>query len=181
MVLEWCIVVMSLTSLYDTHAVLFQTLALDRHVATTHTAPCKRVMRKNTMPFSKQNYGLGCSEPSLVRPTYEAIQLNNCQMKHQNCKTATTFSNEWCSANMLINVCLLWSKTNHSFRRCHSQFACLLHLLPPQSHSLCNPLTIIRPAHAVQWSNHLGAMCSRAWRSQWPRIDSSLGPSASAY
>ena len=37
------------------------------------------------------------------------------------------------------------------------------------------------PAHVVQWSNHLGAMCSRAWRSQWPRIDSSLGPSASAY
>ena len=30
------------------------------------------------------------------------------------------------------------------------------------------------PAHVVQWSNHLGAMCSRAWRSQWPRIDSSL-------
>jgi len=27
------------------------------------------------------------------------------------------------------------------------------------------------PAHVVQWSNHLGAMCSRAWRSQWPRID----------
>ena len=38
-----------------------------------------------------------------------------------------------------------------------------------------------RPAHVVQWSNHLGAMCSRAWRSQWPRIDSSLGPGASAY
>ena len=37
------------------------------------------------------------------------------------------------------------------------------------------------PAHVVQWSNHLGAMCSRAWRSQWPRIDSSLGPGASAY
>ena len=37
------------------------------------------------------------------------------------------------------------------------------------------------PAHVVQWSNHLGAMCSRAWRSQWPRIDSSLGPCASAY
>ena len=36
-------------------------------------------------------------------------------------------------------------------------------------------------AHVVQWSNHLGAMCSRAWRSQWPRIDSSLGPGASAY
>jgi len=31
------------------------------------------------------------------------------------------------------------------------------------------------PAHVVQWSNHLGAMCSRAWCSQWPRIDSSLG------
>ena len=30
------------------------------------------------------------------------------------------------------------------------------------------------PAHVVQWSNHLGAMCSRAWRSQWPSIDSSL-------
>jgi len=28
---------------------------------------------------------------------------------------------------------------------------------------------------------HLGAMCSRAWRSQWPRIDSSLGLGASAY
>ena len=25
------------------------------------------------------------------------------------------------------------------------------------------------PAHVVQWSNHLGAMCSRAWRSLWPR------------
>ena len=37
------------------------------------------------------------------------------------------------------------------------------------------------PAHVVQWSNHLGAMCSRAWRSQWPRIDSSLGPSVSTY
>jgi len=37
------------------------------------------------------------------------------------------------------------------------------------------------PAHAVQWSNHLGAMCSRAWRSQWLRIDSSLSPGASAY
>jgi len=37
------------------------------------------------------------------------------------------------------------------------------------------------PAHVVQWSNHLGAICSRAWRSQWPRIDSSLGPGASAY
>ena len=37
------------------------------------------------------------------------------------------------------------------------------------------------PAHVVQWSNHLGAMCSRAWRSQWPRIDSSLGPGPSAY
>jgi len=24
-------------------------------------------------------------------------------------------------------------------------------------------------------------MCSRAWRSQWPRIDSSLSPGASAY
>jgi len=35
-------------------------------------------------------------------------------------------------------------------------------------------------AYVVQWSNHLGAMCSRAWRSQWPRIDSSLGPGASA-
>jgi len=38
-----------------------------------------------------------------------------------------------------------------------------------------------RPAHVVQWSNHLGAMCSRARRSQWPRIDSSLGTGASAY
>jgi len=37
------------------------------------------------------------------------------------------------------------------------------------------------PAHVVQWSNHLGAMCRRAWRSQWPRIDSSLNPGASAY
>ena len=37
------------------------------------------------------------------------------------------------------------------------------------------------PAHVVQWSNHLGAMCSRAWLSQWPRIDSSLGRGASAY
>jgi len=42
-------------------------------------------------------------------------------------------------------------------------------------------LEVDRPAHVVQWSNHLGAMCSRAWRSQWPRIDSSLGPGASAY
>ena len=41
--------------------------------------------------------------------------------------------------------------------------------------------TDICPAHVVQWSNHLRAMCSRAWRSQWPRIDSSLGPGASAY
>jgi len=32
------------------------------------------------------------------------------------------------------------------------------------------------PMYVVQWSNHLGAMCSRAWRSQWPRIDSSLSP-----
>ena len=40
---------------------------------------------------------------------------------------------------------------------------------------------LLRPAHVVQWSNHLGAMCSRTWRSQWPRIDSSLGPGASAY
>jgi len=40
---------------------------------------------------------------------------------------------------------------------------------------------VLRPAHVVQWSNHLGAMCSKAWRSQWPRIDSSLGPCASAY
>ena len=37
------------------------------------------------------------------------------------------------------------------------------------------------PAHVVQWSNHLGTMCSRAWRSQWPKIDLSLGPGASAY
>jgi len=36
------------------------------------------------------------------------------------------------------------------------------------------------PAHVVHWSNHLGAMCSRAWRSQWPRIDSSLSLGASA-
>jgi len=42
-------------------------------------------------------------------------------------------------------------------------------------------LCISSPAHVVQWSNHLGDMCSRAWRSQWPRIDSSLGPGASAY
>jgi len=35
--------------------------------------------------------------------------------------------------------------------------------------------------HVLQWSNHLGAMCSRAWRSQWPRIDSSLGQGVSAY
>jgi len=27
------------------------------------------------------------------------------------------------------------------------------------------------PAHVVQWSNHLGAMCNRAWCSQWPRIE----------
>jgi len=26
----------------------------------------------------------------------------------------------------------------------------------------------------------LGRICSRAWRSQWPRIDSSLGPNTSA-
>ena len=45
------------------------------------------------------------------------------------------------------------------------------HNLPPFS----------SPAHVVQWSNHLGAMCSRAWRSQWPRIDSILGPGAYAY
>jgi len=25
------------------------------------------------------------------------------------------------------------------------------------------------PARAVQWSDHLGTMCSRAWRTQWPR------------
>jgi len=33
----------------------------------------------------------------------------------------------------------------------------------------------------VQCVRHSDAMCSRAWRSQWPRIDSSLGPGASAY
>ena len=37
------------------------------------------------------------------------------------------------------------------------------------------------PAHVVQCVRHSDAMCSRAWRSQWPRIDSSLGPGASAY
>jgi len=42
-------------------------------------------------------------------------------------------------------------------------------------------LAISGPAHVVQWSNHLGTMCSRAWCSQWPRIDSSLGLGASAY
>jgi len=46
---------------------------------------------------------------------------------------------------------------------------------------LGDDLKIMSPAHVVQWSNHLGAMCSRARRSQWPRIDSSLGPGASAY
>jgi len=42
-------------------------------------------------------------------------------------------------------------------------------------------LANFRPAHVVQWSSHLGAMRSRAWRSQWPRIDSRLGPGASNY
>jgi len=28
----------------------------------------------------------------------------------------------------------------------------------------------IRPARVVQWSNHLGAMCSRAWHAQWLRF-----------
>jgi len=37
------------------------------------------------------------------------------------------------------------------------------------------------PAHVVQCVRHSDAMCSRSWRSQWPRIDSSLGPGASAY
>ena len=39
----------------------------------------------------------------------------------------------------------------------------------------------ILPAHVFQCVRHSDAMCSRAWRSQWPRIDSSLGPGASAY
>ena len=38
---------------------------------------------------------------------------------------------------------------------------------PHSNNTRLNPR---RPAHVVQWSNHLGAMCSRAWRSQWPRI-----------
>ena len=32
----------------------------------------------------------------------------------------------------------------------------------------CINLRVVRPAHVVQWSSHLGAMCSRAWRSQRP-------------
>jgi len=59
--------------------------------------------------------------------------------------------------------CSLWS--------CTSPQSCVTGLL------LCSCC----PAHVVQWSNHLGAMCSRAWRSQWPRIDSNLSPGASAY
>jgi len=55
-------------------------------------------------------------------------------------------------------------------------------LNPTQSiNRLLGFLFLWSPAHVVQWSNHLGAVCSRAWRSQWPRIDSSLGPGASAY
>jgi len=27
-------------------------------------------------------------------------------------------------------------------------------------------LPALRRAHVVQWSNHLGAMCSRAWRAR---------------
>jgi len=42
-------------------------------------------------------------------------------------------------------------------------------------------IDLLSHAHVVQWSNHLGTMCSRSWRSQWPRIDSSLGPGASVY
>jgi len=34
------------------------------------------------------------------------------------------------------------------------------------------------PAHVVQWSNHLGSMCSRAWHTQWPwsGVQSELRP-----
>jgi len=53
-------------------------------------------------------------------------------------------------------------------------------VVPPSTYT-CLLCQRSGPAHVVQWSNHLGALCSRAWRSQWPRIDSSLGPSASAY
>ena len=34
------------------------------------------------------------------------------------------------------------------------------------------------PARVVQWSDHLGAMCSRAWRAQWPQVRSSIRASA---
>jgi len=35
-----------------------------------------------------------------------------------------------------------------------------------------------QPARLVQWSNHLGAMCIRAWHGQWPRfgVQSELQP-----
>ena len=33
------------------------------------------------------------------------------------------------------------------------------------------------PAHVVQWSNHLGAMCSRAWHLQWLGFGSIRGSS----
>jgi len=47
--------------------------------------------------------------------------------------------------------------------------------------TLCCELCKNRPAHVVQWSNHLSAMCSRAWRSRWPGFDSSLSPGTSTY
>jgi len=43
--------------------------------------------------------------------------------------------------------------------------------IPIFTHYLTNTNRRVSPAHVVQWSNHLAAMCSRAWRSQWPRID----------
>jgi len=33
-------------------------------------------------------------------------------------------------------------------------------------HLICSPS---QPARVVQWLNQLGAMCSRAWRAEWPR------------
>jgi len=36
-----------------------------------------------------------------------------------------------------------------------------------------------QPARVVQWSNHLAAMCSRAWRAHWPRFGVQSEPRAS--
>ena len=70
--------------------------------------------------------------------------------------------------------CLLFEIHAHAIAACFAVVPRLYHIFLVCLSTLC-------PAHVIQWSKHLGAMCSRALRSQWPRIDSSLGPSASAY